>query len=278
MPAAVPQWGLILVSLLLLAACQTSPGADGASVVESTDVDGMGGGHVVVGGHPISEPVTGSGRLTHRKLDLTEVTNLAVGAGFVVRVRIGESAQATVWLDDNLTDLVDATVTGNRLHLGLKPQRHVRNATLSAEVTVRDLDQLTTSGAGHVTLATDFAGDALGIEAGGASHVTGRLEVAELAVSASGTSTFALSGHVGHLDLEASDASGLQLSRLAVQHLDGVLFGASCATVAVSDTLAARTSGASALRYSGAPRITREQSTGASSIALEGSHGDRCGA
>ncbi|MGH3933190.1 MAG: GIN domain-containing protein [Pseudonocardiaceae bacterium] len=221
--------------------------------------------------------MTGSRHLTSRQLDLSSVTDLVVGAGFVVRVQLGKAERATIWMDDNLADLVDATVTDGRLRLGLKPNVNVRNATLAAEITVRNLDQLTASGASQVTLAPELTADALGLEASGASHITGRLRVEAVVAAASGASMLALSGYVGHLTLHATGTSELQLSELAARHLDVVLSGASCAAVAVSDTLAAQTSGASVLRYSGAPRITREQTSGASSIAPEASRGDRCG-
>ncbi|MGQ0776826.1 MAG: head GIN domain-containing protein [Pseudonocardiales bacterium] len=224
-----------------------------------------------------SESVTGSGHLTSRQLNLVGVTDLAVGASFVVRVRIGETPQATISMDDNLADLVDTTVTGSRLRLGLKPDANVRNATLTADVTVRNLDQLTASGVSQVTLEPELTGDALGLEASGASHITGRLRIEAMVATASGASTLALSGSVGQLNLHATGTSGLRLSELAVRNLDAVLSGASCAAMAVSDTLAAQTSGASALRYRGTPRITREQTSGASSIGPEASRSDRCG-
>lgn len=223
-----------------------------------------------------SESVTGSGHLTSRQLNLSGVTGLAVEAGFIVRVRIGETPQATIWMDDNLADLVDATVTDSRFRLGLKPDVNVRNATLTADVTVRDLDQLAASGTSQVTLAPELTGDALGLEASGASHITGRLRIETMVAAVSGASTLALSGSVGRLTLHATGTSELRLLELAVRDLDAVLSGAGCATVAVGATLAAQTSGASALRYSGTPRITREQISGASSIAPVASRSDRC--
>ena len=43
-------------------------------------------------------------------------------------------------MDDNLTDRIEATVTGNELHLGIKPGMSVRYATLFAELTVGELE------------------------------------------------------------------------------------------------------------------------------------------
>lgn len=224
-----------------------------------------------------NDAVTGSGQLTSRQLSVSGVTTLLVGAGFVVRVTIGEPETATIRMDDNLTDLVDVTVSGDQLRLGLKPGASVRNATLSAEITVRHLDRLTAGGAGQVTLASELVGDTLELDAAGASRITGPVRVDRLLAAASGASTLALSGRAGYLDVRAVGTSALRLSELAVRNLDVVLSGASCAAVAVSDTLAAQASGVSVLHYQGTPRITRQKTSGASSIAAGVPPGGRCG-
>lgn len=252
-------------------------GADGADGVDGADGIGADGADGRSGiGYSDGDSVSGSGRLTSRHLTFSDVTSLLVGANFVVHVTIGEPEQATVRMDDNLTELVDATVTGDQLRLGLKPGASVRNATLSAKVTVRHLDRLTSTGAGEVTLASELAGEQLEIETGGASQVTGTVHVAQVQAVTSGAGMLALSGHVGHLDLSGSGTSALRLADLTVRDLDAVLSGVSCASVTVRDTLAARAGGASTLRYSGTPRITRQETSGVSSITADQRPGDRC--
>lgn len=277
--------GAIVAAVLVLAGCQEgSVGMDGTG--GSTTVDGSSGsdsggsgganGFDETDGSPGgsysdsgSGSVSGSGHLTSRKLNCPGVTTLVVGVSFVVHLKIGEPEQATIRMDDNLTDLVDATVTGSQLRLGLKPGANVRNATLAAEVTVRHLDQLTTSGVSQVTLDSELTGQALHLDATGTSHVAGTISVAELDASASGASTLALSGQVGQLNLHGAGTSGLRLSDLVTRNLEASLSGTSSATVAVSDTLAAQAGGASRLRYSGTPRITRQQTSGVASIAAQ---------
>ncbi len=212
-----------------------SPGADGVS-----GADGASGG-----GNSGSGSVAGSGRLVSRVIAVPGVSSVVVGASFVVRLTIGETEQATIHIDDNLADLIDATVTDGVLRLGLKPGSNVRNATLSAEVTVRDLDRLTTSGA---------------------SQISGPVQVDHLEASTSGASTLALSGRVRSLRLTAAGASKLRGLDLTVADLDAVLSGASHATVTVTGTLAATAGGASVLRYRATPTITRQQTSGTSSI------------
>jgi hypothetical protein len=240
-------------------------GGDGVDGADGADgVDGAPGGS-----SPDSDAVAGSGRLTSRTMDLSGVTSVVAGADFVVHLARGGPAQATVRMDDNLIDRVEATVIGDQLRLGIKPGRGVRNATLTAEVTVGQLDRLTATGASRVMLNPALAGPALQLVVAGTSAVTGPITVGQVQATVSGASTLALSGQVQDLRLSAAGASTLPLSDLTVRRLDVVLSGASHATVTVSDSLAARASGASVLNYRGNPTVTRSQRSGVSSIVRD---------
>jgi hypothetical protein len=116
-------------------------------------------------------------------------------------------------------------------------------------------------------------GAALVLETGGVSRIAGALRMDRVQVVASGASVLTLSGAAGHLELRASGTARLRLPGLVVRDLDAVLSGAGRVTVGVSDTLAARTSGASTLSYRGAPRITRQQISGVSSITADSPDG-----
>jgi hypothetical protein len=172
-------------------------------------------------------------------------------------------------MDDNLADQVQATVTGGELRLGLAPGSYVRNATLTAEITVARMDRLATNGVSRVVLVSAPAGPALDLIATGTSEVAGPIRVDRLQATASGAATLALSGQVRDLHLSGAGTSRLLLADLVVRNLDAVLSGTSHATVTVSDTLAAQTTGVSALRYRGTPRVTRAQTSGVSSIARD---------
>lgn len=234
-------------------------GADGAD-----GVDGAPGG-----GYSDNGSVAGSGRLTSRMIGLPGVTSVVVGAGFVVHLRMGGPEQATIRMDDNLTDRVEATVTGDQLRLGLTPGANVRNATLSAEVTVGRLDRLTTSGASRVTLVSAPISPTLQLVVAGTSAVTGSVTVDQVQATVSGAATLALSGNVEDLRVSAAGASRLPLADLVVRRLDVMLTGASRATVTVSDTLAAQAAGASVLHYRGTPTIIRQRMSGVSSIVRD---------
>jgi hypothetical protein len=237
-------------------------GGNGGNGADGRDgVDGTGGGS-------FSDPgaVAGSGRLTTRTIDLSGVTSVVAEANFVVHLRTGRSAQAAVTMDDNLTDRVAATVTGGQLRLGIKPGMSVRNATLSADVTVGQLDRLATAGASRVMLDPTLTSPALYLNIAGTSAITGPVMVGRVPATVSGAGTLALSGNVAQLSFSAAGASQLPLADLTVRYLDATLSGASHATVTVTDTLAVQAAGASVLRYRGNPSVTRSQTSGMSSI------------
>ncbi|MDQ4011568.1 MAG: DUF2807 domain-containing protein [Actinomycetota bacterium] len=239
-------------------------GGDGGDGYGGWGSNGYGGD-----GGSAAGSVVGSGRLTSRLISLSGVNSVIVGAGFVVRLDIGGSEQAKITMDDNLTDRVQATVTGDQLVLGLTPGAPVRDATMTAEVTVGRLDRLATSGVSRIMLVSAPSGPALNLTSTGTSAVTGPIRVDRLQATASGAATVALSGLAGEADLSGAGASRLLLADLAVRNLEVGLSGTSHATVTVSDTLAAETAGASVLRYRGTPNITRQQTSGISSIARD---------
>jgi hypothetical protein len=244
-------------------------GGDGGDARDGADgEDGADGADGRPGlGYPGSGPVSGSGNPVTRRIDCPGVTTVLAGASFVVRVRIGAPEQAAIRMDDNLTGLVDAAVRGSALYLGLKPGANVRNATLSADVTVRHLDRLAAGGASQVILVSELTGPAVRFEASGASRITGAMRVDQATASASGASTVALSGQADRLDLRGAGLSVLWVPELTVRDLTAVLSGSSCAAATVRGTLAAQASGASTLRYRGTPVVTRRQTSGVSSIA-----------
>jgi len=242
-------------------------GGNGGNADGRAGADGAAG--AAGGGFADPAAVAGSGRLTSRTIDLSGVTSVVAEADFVVHLRAGGPAQAVVTMDDNLVDRVDASVTGDELHLGIKPGRSVRNATLSAEVTVGRLDRLATSAASRVVLTSTITSPALQMVVSGAGSVTGPIQIGQVEADVSGTGTLGLSGHVSDLHLRAAGASRLPLADLTVRHLDATLSGASHVVVTVSDTLAVQATGASMLRYRGTPEITRSQRSGASSVVPE---------
>lgn len=244
-------------------------GNDGASGGSYAYAESGPGGYAYSYSGP--DGLTGSGKLTSRTIDLSGVTSVVAGADFLVHVKTGAPAQAKVTMDDNLVDRIEAAVSGHELRLGLKPGSNVRNATLRAEVTVSRLERLAANGASHATLDSTVTGPALRLVAEGAGQISGPVRVDRLEASESGASVLNLSGRAGSLHLESVGTSQLHGSELAVDDLDAALSGVSQATVTVNNTLAVTADGVSVLRYRGNPSITRQETSGVSSIVADSS-------
>lgn len=210
--------------------------------------------------------VVGSGVPTTRELATGAASALIVDSGFAVRLRIGEPASATVRIDDNIAELLEVRCGGSLLHLGLRRGALVRGTCLTAEVTLRTLEQATVSEGSRLRFVDVLTGRDLLLTATVMSEISGDVRFGQVRAGVSGASVLALAGKVGRLVVAASGASELRLADLAAESVEATLSGASLAEVAARDSLAVEAGGASVLRYRGNPHVVRQQATGASSI------------
>jgi hypothetical protein len=211
--------------------------------------------------------VTGSGNVVSRDISVASFSRLEVGSAFEVRMSVGAADAVTVHVDDNLVDQLDVGVSGDTLHVKMKSGTSVSDATLKADVVVRALKSADASGASNISLVDQIETGKLSLTLSGASGIAGRIKTSDGHLEASGASHARLSGSATNLNMTASGTSRLEAADLTVKSLVVQLSGASSAAVRVTDTISAELSGASALRYGGSPRFTRNEISGASSIS-----------
>ena len=210
--------------------------------------------------------VSGSGNVVTRAIQVTSFSKLEVTGSFTATVSVGNSESVSVRVDDNLVDSLDVGVSDDQLHIGLKPDTSVRNATLEADITVRSLESLEGSGATSIVLSDELAADTMTVTVSGASRVSGSIAIGSGSIELSGASNAVLSGSASTLDVTVSGASHLDTKELTIRQLSIDLSGASEADVTVTGSLSASASGASTLRYAGSPTIARSETSGASTI------------
>jgi Putative auto-transporter adhesin, head GIN domain len=210
---------------------------------------------------------TASGTTASRRVDATGVTRLDVAYGFEVRVRLGQPEAVTVTYDDNLADVLDVRVDTRTLRVRLMPGADIDNRpTLRAEVTVSRLEEVRAAGASTVTVADTIPTSGLRLLVSGSSRVAADLALDRAEATVSGSSRLRLTGRADTLRAAGSGASNLELADLDLQELDITLSGASHGRVQVERTIAAQASGASTLTYTGTPRFTNRDASGASTI------------
>jgi hypothetical protein len=209
----------------------------------------------------------GSGNVVSRSIAVTPFSRMEVGDAFDVTLTIGAAETVAVRMDDNLVDRLDARVAGGVLHLGLRGDVSVHDATLRAAVVARSLIEVTVSGAGRVHLSGGWAEPRLRLAASGAGVFDGAIDAERATLDLSGASTATVSGTASMLTVVESGASRLEGEALRAVDLAATLSGASSATLSVTGTIAADLSGASSLRYRGEARIVQRQVSGGSSLS-----------
>jgi hypothetical protein len=208
-----------------------------------------------------------SGTTASKRIDATGASRLDVAYGFDVLVRFGQPEAVTVTYDDNLADLLDVRVDDSTLRIQLKPNTSIENGpTLRAEVTMSRLEEIRAAGASTVTVADTVPTSGLRLLISGSSRVDADLALDQAEATVSGSSRLRLTGRANTLRAAGSGASNLKLADLDLHALDITLSGASHGSVQVEQTIAAQVSGASKLTYTGTPRFTKRDTSGASSI------------
>ena len=213
------------------------------------------------------QTVRGSGEIVEREIELGDVTEVRIGSALNAQVIPGSEPSVTVRADDNVADHIEVREEGRRVTARVERGIRLRGATVGITVTLPSVTEIAASGAATVELVEGLDHDALRLGSSGASTLRGTVEATRLGVTASGASDIDLAGSAEDIEATASGASEVDLRRLSVSG-DGRVeaSGASDVAVQVSGSLTARASGASEVRYGGAPRAVSTRASGASSV------------
>ncbi len=211
----------------------------------------------------------GSGHVVTERREVAEFDGVDVGAAIRVTVEIGPRGPIEVRADDNVLPLVETSVEGGRLHIGMKPVVGFKGETeIEVHVRAPAIRYLGASGAAEI-VADVQRGDGLEIEASGAARVRVKgIDVAQLDASGSGGSEIELTGAAQKANLEMSGATRVVAAKLEAREVSVQASGGSRGQVRASDTIRGQVSGASNLRVFG-KAAARVKTSGASSIDYE---------
>jgi len=194
--------------------------------------------------------LTGSGNVVTQEKDITGFDRLEVSEGFQVDVSQGDSFSVVIRVDEDLLDDLQVVKEGSTLKIGLKPggSYNLKNVTLEADVTMPEL-----TGADLVS----------------GSHLTGDVEIGNVAFNLSGGSHVTLSGSAGNLMIDAGGGSHANLADLVVVDANVEARGGSHATVNPSGRLDAVAKGGSHVTYLGSPTLGTIDTDGSSTFKQE---------
>jgi hypothetical protein len=219
---------------------------------------------------PFTMQLAPSGPLVTKDYDLSNFTAVAAGSAFEMEITRSDSYGVSVTVNESLVESLEVTVSGNTLHISLKPNIGLTGAaTMKAKVTMPELTGLDLSGASRTTLAGFNSDTSLKSEVSGASTLRGDLICGDASFNVSGASKVNLRGSAQDLKVEASGASTVDLSNFASQNTVVNASGASKVVVAASGSLDVEASGASTVRYTGEPATLKTNASGASTVGQQ---------
>jgi len=230
--------------------------------------------------------VTGSGKLEANEMGLSGFDRVEIANAIEAEIVRADKFSVKVTVDDNLLHYVDVSKSGSTLRVRMRPRISFFHITARVAISMPDLRgiklsgatrafvscfvaanplDIAVSGASRLKLDDMKAGDTK-IDVSGASHVTGKLEVADCRMEASGASTIELNGHGNNIRLDFTGASAARLSQFSAANIEVSVGGASKAEVTFSGKLDAEAGGASRISYAGEGTLGKVRISGASTL------------
>jgi hypothetical protein len=216
----------------------------------------------------LSTPTTivASGVPATRDFPLVDFTDVDVSA-FTATITRGDAFAVSVTADDNVFDRLVVEVREGELHLEIADNTTLQGATLSATVTMPEVNSVDGSNGAVLTVGgfqTDVDRD---LELSGASQLTGDLRAAELSLELSGGGVATLTGSAASLEVDGSGGAIVSALDLPVTDAEVELSGGSQAELTITGEVSADLSGGSELRYAGGATQDDVETSGGSSIS-----------
>ena len=182
---------------------------------------------------------TGSGTPATENRPVSGFSNVELaGSGELIVEQTGTES-LTLEADDNLLPLLTSEVSGDTLHLGVRPNTTLRPRTpIIYRLTVSQLTGLEVSGSGTVT-ATTIQADRLRVKISGSGRIT-------------------VTGDVVDQELEISGSGEYRANQLLSRTLQARISGSGNADVNVTESLDVDISGSGSLTYQGDPQISQQ--------------------
>ncbi|MBP3960107.1 DUF2807 domain-containing protein [Gemmata sp. G18] len=218
----------------------------------------------------VSRPtVEGSGNSVTEERSIGPVSEVTLsGVGDVV-IKQGDVASLRVTADDNILPLLVSESNGNKLRLSTRSSSMRPKTKIAYVVTVPQLDALTVSGAGNVTVEK-LTGDDLKVKLSGAGTATLReVTYKELALDLSGAGKATATGTATRTTFKLSGAGKIDATGLQAVSADVRVSGAGHANVWAARELKANVSGAGGVKYKGTPQLEQKVSGAGSVRPLE---------
>jgi len=215
----------------------------------------------------------GNGNVTTERREVPAFTSLRLSGSGTLHLKRGDF-KVLVITDSNIQSAILTEVSGNTLHIGVKPgARLVWPTRLEYEVSLPSLDGIGVSGSAHID-SEAFSGSEIDLDISGSGSIAGAFSYRNAKAGISGSGSLQGDGAFGSLDCRLTGSGRAKLSGLASTlvvdlsgsgSLDGRDLSADKVDVDVSgsgevdirakELVEARLSGSGSLRYWGNPKV-----------------------
>jgi hypothetical protein len=210
--------------------------------------------------------IKGSGKVVADERNLAGFNRLVVQAPIDVRLQAGDADRVVVHADDNIAPLIETSVKGGALVIGLRANTAYRTQTrVQVKVQAREMHGVLLRGSGELR-ADRIATDVFEATIHGAGDIRiDSVQANAVAVSIAGSGDFRAAGTATTVGVVIDGAGDVYCDKLQARNVAVRIRGSGDARVAASDELKVDIDGSGDVRYRGAPKITR-QISGAGSV------------
>ena len=200
-----------------------------------------------------------------KEITVDSFEKIEISGAFKILLTPSRSHEIIIEADENLLKYINISVRGNRLFIETDRRLSSRKG-IKIEIPVKNLREISSSGASDIESAEPISAKELEIEASGAGKIDLKLDVKLVTINLSGAVMVYLEGVGERLELDMSGAGSLAAEGFEVRDCEVDISGVGHVLVNVSGTLAAQVSGLGKVEYLGNPESVKGDVSGVGNI------------
>ncbi|MFK5974516.1 MAG: head GIN domain-containing protein [Flavobacteriaceae bacterium] len=213
--------------------------------------------------------IEGNGNVVTLTINTQEYSGISVGGPFDVALVSGKEGNITIKGEENILEYIETEVTNGTLTIKKRNNLNIRmsrNARVLITIPVESINAIRLSGSGKLSSTKTLKSDHFKILASGSRYLELALEVESLSVRTSGSSNIKLMGNAKNLDVRSSGSSNFKTYELEVDNASFVMSGSSNCEITVNESLDAKLSGSSNVKYRGNPSKLHSKASGSARV------------
>ena len=208
--------------------------------------------------YPSRDMIKGSGKYVSKVRKHSDFHSVHISSAGIVNVLQGNEHKVIVTADDNIIQFITTGVSNEKLFIGIEHDVQIRDFEITVDVTMTDIEELSTSSAGSIFGENKFEADFIRLVTSSAGNINVEMEAEHLHSTLSSAGNIYLRGSVEKHDATLSSAGNLNAFGLTTNESTVILKSVGNAAVFVSELLDATVNSVGSLYYKGNPEIRQK--------------------